>query len=76
MITSSSINISSIDTVSFDDGLLEHYGDFGALSGSQYKDSYGGNSNKIQISFLSFLLITPRKDLLKYHVIDRLMALA
>ena len=61
MITSSSINILSIDTVSFDDGLLEDYGDFGALSGSQYKDSYGGNSNNNPNFFLVILVNNPTK---------------
>ena len=38
MMTSSSLSIVSIDTVSFHDGILEEYGDFGALS-NQFKNT-------------------------------------
>jgi len=61
MMTSSSIRIVSIDTASFQNGILEEYGDFGALSNQYNNNESSWNSNSNSNFFLILLVSNPTK---------------
>ena len=76
MMTSSSLSIVSIDTVSFHDGILEEYGDFGALS-NQFKNTslIRNNDSNNSDFFLVLLVSNPTKrsfEISGYQHMDRI----